>query len=279
MSNKNTTVYHASSIQEVQTILKNIAGISLIGGCTEIARTQTGTTLHLPENILALSRIPELCIVNKTERYIEFGASVTLDTILKLGKKNIPDVFFDAVNGIANPGIRHMATLGGNIAGKKQHLSTFSPLLALDAKLELRTPFEAAWIPFMRFFSNTKQAYSTEPSFISRIRIPTEVWDISVYRRIGPVGIISDITSSFVFLVKLQKNILADIHIAWAGKYFFRKREYENLMIGRGLPFSERDIITLMDKADLFLEKRLFPPSYERKCFLNLLEESLRMLM
>ncbi len=278
MLNKYTTVYHAASISEIQMLLKNITGLSLVAGCTEIARRQTGRSLQLPANILALSRIPEMCTVNKTERYIEFGACVSLGAVLQLGIKNVPDVLYEAVRKMANPAVRSIATLGGNISAKGQRLSTFAPLLALDTRLEIRTPFEATWIPMIRYFSNIPRSPSKDPEFISKIRIPTESWDIALNRRIGRPGVVTDRTASFVFLVKSQKNILADIRIAWAGMNFFRKREFENLMIGRSLPFSEKDIINLMDKAELFFEKELFPPSYERKCLFNLLEESLRML-
>ncbi len=275
MLNKFTTVYHAATISEVQTILKNIAGLSIVAGCTEIARRQTGRALHLPANVLALARIPELCSVTKTERYIEFGPSVTLDEILRLGRKNVPDILYDSVSGIANPAVRAIATLGGNIAAKGQRLSTFAPLLALDARLEIRTPFEAEWIPMARYFTNTGKEQTKVPQFISRIRVPTESWDLSIHRRIGQDGIVTDKTATFAFLVKSQKNVLADIRVAYAGKFFFRKREFENLIIGRTLPLSEKDIINLMDKAELFFGKDLFPPSYERKCLFNLLEESL----
>jgi len=278
MLNKFTTVYHAASVSEIQMLLKNITGISLVAGCTEIARRQTGRSLQLPANILALARIPEMCTVNKTERYIEFGAGVTLGTILQLGIKNVPDVLYEAVRNIANPAVRSVATLGGNLSANGQRLSTFAPLLALDTRLEIRTPFEATWIPMMRYFSNVPRAPSKNPEFISKIRIPTESWDIAIIRRIGRPGVVTDHTASFVFMVKSQKNILADIRIAWAGTYFFRKREFENLMIGRSLPLSEKDMTNLMDKAGLFFEKDLFPPSFERKCLFNLLEESLRML-
>ncbi len=278
MLNKFTTVYHAASISEIQMMLKNISGISLVAGCTEIARRQTGRSLQLPANIIALSQIPEMCTIYKTERYIEFGACVTLNAILLLGKKNVPDVLYESVRNIANPAVRSLATLGGNIASGGQRLSAFAALLALDARLEIRNPLESTWVPMNRYFFNTERHQSTEGEFISKIRVPTDTWDIAIHRRLGRNGIVTDSMASFVFMVKSQKNILADIRIAYAGKYFFRKREFENLMIGRSLPFSEKDIINLMDKARLFFEISLFPPSYERKVIFNLLEESLRML-
>lgn len=278
MLNKHTTIYHANTIAEIQMLLKNITGISLVSGCTEIGRKQTGRSLQFPSDVLALSQIPEMCTVNKTERYIEFGASVTLNTIIQLGNKNIPDVLFEAVRSIANPAIRTLGTLGGNIAATGHRLTSFAPLLALDTRLEIRTPFDAVWIPMSRYFSNSETKKPDIPEFISKIRIPTETWDIAIFKRMGQIGMVTDTTASFVFLVKSQKNILADIRISYAGKYFFRKREFENLMIGRALPLSEKDIINLMDKAELFFDRNLFPPSYERKCLFNLLEESLRML-
>ncbi|HOC29556.1 MAG TPA: FAD binding domain-containing protein [Treponemataceae bacterium] len=279
MANRNSTVYQASTIADVQSILKNISGVSIVAGGTEIVRRQTGRTLHFSPNILPVSRIAELTGVAKTERYIEFGSCITLKSLLELGSKNVPDILYRAVQGIASPGIRSLATLGGNIAAKGQRLCAFAPLLALDARLEIRTPTEAYWIPMARYFSNTGKEQSKEPEFISKIRVPTDAWEISEYRRIGKPGIVTDTTATFAFLVQSQKNVLADIRIAYAGKFFFRRREFENLMIGRSLPLSEKDIDYLMDKADAYFDKNLFPPSYERKCLFNMLEESLSMLV
>lgn len=279
MLNKYTTIYYAATVTEVQMILRNITGVTLAAGCTEIARRQTGRKLQLPSNVLSLARIPDLCTVSKTERYIEFGPSVTLETILHLGTKNIPEVLFEAIQGIANPAVRAVATLGGNIAAKGLRMTTFAPLLALDARLEIKTPLESVWIPLSRYYSNTGKESSGIPEFISKIRIPTESWDISLFRRLGSPRIITNRTAAFVFLVKVQKNILVDIRIAYAGKFFLRKREFENLVIGRSLPLSLKDIPILMEKADLFFDKIFLPPSYERTCVLNFMEEGLRMLL
>jgi len=278
MLNKTTTVYRANSVTEIQTLLRNISGISVAAGCTEIARRQTGRALSLPTHVLSIAGIPDLCSVTKTERYIDFGACVTLASLLELGRKNLPEVLFDAVSGIANPAVRSLATLGGNISAKGHRLSTFAPLLALDARLEIKTPTDTYWVPMTRFFSNTGKEQPGFPECLCRIRIPVEQWDIALYRRTGKPCLVSDTTASFVFLVKTQKKVLTDIRIAWAGKFFFRKREFENLIIGRTLPLSEKDMVNLMDKSELFFDQLLFPESYNRACFLNLLEDSLRLL-
>ncbi len=278
MPNKNTTIYPVSNVAEVLSILKNVQGVSIVAGCTELARRQTGRNLRLPPLVLPLSRVPELCTVAKTERYIDFGPSVTLEAILQLGAKNLPEALHRAVKSVANPGIRALGTLGGNISAKGHRLTAFAPLLALDARLEIKSPAETLWIPMNRYFSNTGKTHRDPTEFISKIRVPTEHWDFSVFRRIGSAGIISSSTASFVFLVKLQKNILADIRIAWAGSFFFRNREFENILIGRSLPIQAKDIDYVTEKAEAFFPAELFPPSYERSCFINLLREALSTL-
>lgn len=278
MLNKTTTVYRANSITEIQTLLRNISGISVAAGCTEIARRQTGRSLSLPTHVLSIAGIPDLCSITKTERYIDFGACTTLSQILDLGRKNIPAVLYDAVSGIGNPAVRSLATLGGNISAKGHRLSTFAPLLALDSRLEIKTSLDSYWIPMTRYFSNIGKEQPKFPECVSRIRVPVEQWDVAQYRRIGRPGLVSDSTASFVFLVKTLKNTLTDIRIAWAGKFFFRKREFENLIIGRTLPLSKKDMINLMDKSELFFDQILFPESYNRACFLNFLEDSLKLL-
>lgn len=278
MENKVTTIYPVSTVAEVLSILRNVQGVSLVAGCTELARRQTGRNLRLPPLVLPLARVPELCTLAKTERYIDFGPSVTLETILQLGAKNLPDVLHQAVKSVANPGIRSLGTLGGNIAAKGHRLTTFAPLLALDARLEIKSPTDVFWIPMNRYFSNTGKTHRDPTEFISKIRVPTEHWDFSVFRRIGSAGIISSSTASFAFLVKLQKNILSDIRVAWAGSYFFRNREFENILIGRTLPIQGKDIDYATEKAEAFFPADLFPPSYERSCFLNLLREALTTL-
>lgn len=279
MPNKPTYVYYASSLAEVLLRLKNISELTFAAGCTEIGRRQTGRTLYFPAQVLSLARIPELCAINKTERYLDFGAAVTLQSMLALGKKNLPEILYQATETVAHPGIRALATIGGNIAAKGHRLSLFAPLLALDAKLEIRTVQEAVWVPLSRYFSNTGKEGEKRAEIISKIRVPTDQWDISIYRRIGNMSVINDSSAFFAFLVKLQKNILADIRIAFTGKFFFRKREFENLMIGRSLPFTQKDIAVIMEKANAHIDPEMFPPSYERSCLLALLEESLRTLM
>ncbi|MCL6380068.1 FAD-binding protein, partial [Pectobacterium brasiliense] len=68
---KNSIVYRARYMQEMQTILKNISNIKPIAGATGFLNHQTDEMIYLPEHILDLNFLPELKVISKTERYFE----------------------------------------------------------------------------------------------------------------------------------------------------------------------------------------------------------------
>ncbi len=285
MNKKDSTVFFSNSLQEALASIKNIPGIQPVGGCTGIIQGHTERVLELPEKLLTLNGIPELSVINKTERYIEFGAAVTIRSILNLGEKNIPPILYKALRSIGNPSIRALATIGGNIAQRKFHYAAFAPLLALDAKIEIRHGAEVKWVSLNSYFSNNQNEETQAENYlrrgkelITKIRIPTEHWDVSVFQRTGRKGLVTRDTGFFVFLVRSQKNILNDLRIAWASESFFRNRDFENLVIGKTLPLSEKDISSIIDHVESFLPETLLPHSYNRKCFFNFLENAFKML-
>ena len=223
--------------------------------------------------------------VGTGHRHIEFGAAVTIRSILNLGEKNIPLILHKALKSIGNPSVRALATIGGNIAQRKFHYAAFAPLLALDAKIEIRYGAEARWESLNSYFSNNQNEEALAENYLKRgkelitkIRIPTEDWDVSVFQRTGRKGLVTKDTGFFVFLVRNQKNILNDLRIAWANDIFFRNRDFENLVIGKTLPLSEKEITSIIGHAENFLPANLLNHSYNRQCFFNFLENALKML-
>lgn len=285
MSKKDSSVYFSNSLQEALASMKNIPGIQPVAGGTGIIQGRTERALEMPEKIVTLTNIPELATINKTERYIEFGSVVTIREILNLGEKNIPAIFYKALKSIGNPAVRALATIGGNIAQKRYRYAAFAPLLALDAKIEIRHGADSKWFSLNRYFTNNQGEETQAESYLKRgkelitkIRIPTEHWDISIFQRTGKKGLVTQDTGFFVFLARSQKNILNDLRVAWTSGSFFRSRDFENLLIGKTLPLSEKEISSVIARVEDFLPGNLLPQSYKRRCFFNFLENAFRML-
>ncbi|MDR2897446.1 MAG: FAD binding domain-containing protein [Spirochaetaceae bacterium] len=289
MKTRKITVYQARNINDLYYILRNIPSVSVVGGCTRIALTgqtdaehstaaeQSSGDIQLPEATVSIRAVQELKTITKTERYIEFGAGVTLSEILDLGEKNLPSVLFEAIKTIAAPAIRNMATIGGNVTGHTLRMTTHAPLLALDAKLEVRGAADGYMIPLSQY---SKPAENT---FISKIRVPIDEWDVAVFRRVGSPHSINEKTASFVFLAKTEKNILTNFRIAFSGSLIFRNRQFENMLIGSSLPLSQRWVTFMMEKAAEYLTAEDGAAEESRPLlkaqFLNLLREAFETLM
>lgn len=277
----NYTVNTAKSMAELYTLLQNHTDITPLAGTTGLLKDCRTDRFILPESILLLKNIPELETIAKRERFIDFGAAASLNTILELGEKNVPAILYQAISLAANPGIRSLATIGGNIAQAPMQNSCLIPLLALDSKIEIRTRKETFWMPLIQYCDESSNILRHTPHIILRVRVPFEEWTISYYKRLGPIGQITADTASFVFLARTQKNLLSDIKLLFGSKQLIKSKEFENLLTGKGLPIDRRSVGALMKETegifnDTFSAAEI--SEFQKACFLNLIEESIYLL-
>ena len=263
------TFFYAKNLPDVFYQIKTISDLSIVSGCTSFVDKE------LPDKSLSIRDIQELKIIDKHERYIDLGAAVTLSEIEDLGETNIPPCFYQAITTVANPSVRNIATIGGNICEKNFHNILYAPLLAIDARLEFHNGTEAIFKNFTRFDD------IPERSLLTKVRLPLEEWEISVFRRLGPSHSINAQSAGFVFLANSQKNQISDLRIAFAGSFKFRDIDLENKLIGAHLPISETAISNfLLDAEEAFNEAtrncNLAP--ILKKQFWNLVKYSLEQL-
>ena len=229
-------VFFAHNLPELFYQKKTISALSVIGACTHLG--------HLPEKSISTTMIPELTNIEKHERFIEFGPGVTLGKIMERGEHHIPHVMYSALKTISNPFVRNIATIGGNICAGPQRLTLFSPLLALDAKLEVKSPSETKYISLQNFTE-------IEDGFVlTKIRVPLLQWDIEFYSRLGPASQITEDSGGFTFLMSSEKGIVTNIRIAFAGTITFRCVALENRLLGLRLPLKASEIDIYLDDAE-----------------------------
>ncbi|MBP5284103.1 MAG: FAD binding domain-containing protein [Treponema sp.] len=267
------TVIYADSLSDVFFQKKAIPSLKIVGGCT--------AGEELPDMFLSVLFNKDLKLLERRERYVEMGPAVTLAQILELGSEHLPSVFYDALSSVANPQIRNIATIGGNICAEGYKHTVYSPLLALEARLEFQKPRtngignESLYVPFLKF-DRVPEDY-----VLTKIRIPVEEWDVAVFRRLGPSNEINANSASFTFLANSQKGMLANLRIAFAGPFSFRSTELENRLIGTNLPLSEAATKDLVDEASIFYDEAAFEKKVKpilKQQFLNILRFSLAQL-
>jgi CO/xanthine dehydrogenase FAD-binding subunit len=272
--------YKAENLQDLLYYLKTVNNLKVYGGGTSLYKTNKEITVDIADNGIFVSQCPECNFIEKTERYIDFGSGISLTSILNLGKNRIPSFFYQALKTVANPLVRNLATVTGNICTKNFYNTLYAPLLAVDAKLEIRDYLESKFVPLRKFEKlNPNQ-------FITKIRLPIIDWDIEIFNRLGPMNELIDVSASYTFLARTEKDRLEDLRIAFCGKIKVCSQELEDQLIGCRLPIKEKEIEDTLEKASEIYDKELSYLENEKELvhpmlksqFLNLLKNSLENL-
>ncbi|WP_294428108.1 FAD binding domain-containing protein [uncultured Treponema sp.] len=267
MASKN--FFYAKNLSDVFYQMKTISNLTIVAGCTSFVEKE------LPENSLSVRDIAELKIIDKHERYIDFGSAVTLSEIEDLGEANLPPTMYSAIKSIATQNIRNIATIGGNISIKDFYSTLYATLLALDARLEFQTGDEIFFQNITRFVSMPSK------TLLTKVRLPLEEWEVSVFKKLSLPNKLNKLSASFVFLANSQKNQISDLRIAFAGSFKFRDIELENKLIGAHLPLSQTAISTFLLEAEDSFNKAVENENVDlilKRQFWNLVKYSLEQL-
>ena len=251
------------------------------GGGTELAKEQEKKhTLALPGNIISLDRIPDLRVFTRTERYIEAGSMVKLSDILNV-ERILPSALAQAIKGIGSPEVRNLATIGGNICGGNggnppKRLDTAAPLIALDARFEIRSAQNAWWTSASRFYGSSGPTALRPQELLTRIRIPLEQWDYTLYKKFETQYMEYEYGGSAVFLVRIRKNILTDIRLVFAGSAVLRDKDSETALAGKRLPLDKRDAANFVELWESNLAEEGSLPRIMQAKMLGIIENGLR---
>jgi CO/xanthine dehydrogenase FAD-binding subunit len=240
-------------------------------GGTGIMWEQTHT---LPAEILSLEKIEDLHKIARTEHYLEIGAMVTLNHIILLGKI-VPEALRQCLKQIASPQLRNIATIGGNVTYPFKRLDTSAPLTALDAQFELRNSQFSRWISASRFYSRSSPAILNPQELLTRIRIPREQWDYSVYKKFKSAKKSGGVV---VFMIKTQKNVLSDIRVVYKTDNILRDKSSESLLIGKQLPLNPKDAAGFMENWKYFLYSIEKIDEFSRKKLINFIDITIHSL-
>jgi CO/xanthine dehydrogenase FAD-binding subunit len=245
-------VFFPSNFQELFSAWNRFPDAVPFAGGSALIRAQGRRSPVLPRNILSLENLDELKRITRTERYLEMGAMVRLNEILRLGKI-VPEVLSKCLQAIAGPQLRNTATIGGNISNPSCRLDTTAPLIALDAHYELRNSQSARWISASRFSALPGPPSLAPQELLTRIRVPLEQWNYSLYRKFKSLGS-SQPGGVVIFILRNRKNILEDIRVVYSGNSVLREKNAEALLVGKKLPLDRKDALSFVERWETYLE-------------------------
>ncbi|MDA3812452.1 MAG: FAD binding domain-containing protein [Spirochaetaceae bacterium] len=255
--NRPPVIYSPSSLQDLLRIYNLNKDAVIYAGGTWSLLNQEKEHFNMKGSVINIMAIEELKKINRTDRYLELGAAVTVSRTLDLGKSIVPEALYQALKQLGPPQIRNMATIGGNLCVSNSKMDLFPMLHLHDAQIELkkqkdlRSPRrllkgDSRWIPASRFITSEGKTCLSPGEILTRIRIPNDSWEYQSYTKTG------GISSPLVFsgLAGTDKHILTDFRICFstAKEKIIRNRDMEADLIGRRLPFTRKEISHLNSK-------------------------------
>jgi CO/xanthine dehydrogenase FAD-binding subunit len=226
-------VVYVRSKWEVASYLNSEKAYRVMGGCTYEQDLPPASIIARTFPVTGSNSMEDLRSIERHERYIDYGSAVTLSEILDEGKRRLSSVFYEAAESIATPFVRNIATIGGNLCLPKVRGTLFPVLLAMKAKLRIQGENTEILVDMEKFDGVPPGSYLT------KIRIPVEDWDIQLFRTMGARGKPGKDKAVFVFLARVQRDTLSDLRIAYCRHNAFRSQELENQLIGMKLPISQ----------------------------------------
>jgi CO/xanthine dehydrogenase FAD-binding subunit len=276
--NAETTVFFPQSVNDLLALRRQRPDALPVAGGTWLLHNQSSRFLKLPKAVIALHTIEELQRIGRTESRIDIGAGVPMNKLLAVGRNILPHILRDTLLSIATPGIRSLATLGGNICIQGRSMSTYPTLHILDARLEFRRTGGSRWVPVTH--SRTDGKLCMEPSeALTRIRIPLENWNMQYFRRIGtnPIAGFEDVLVLSA-LARTARGIITELRFALGSNHLniYRNRDMETSLVGRRIPLSGKEISGFLQNLESDLrEKQSGLPEFLRERTLSLIERLL----
>lgn len=162
MNETSSRIQFASSSSEAAKLLAGDESLGIVAGATWIMRAPLRQEA-LPERFLSLSRIPELKEIRESRDGLEIGCLVTHDELAHaLADDAELKGLANAAGRSANPGVRKLATIGGNLAARDFPAPDLVPaLLALDAVTQVQTADGLHDLPLAEFIQSRDRALLT----------------------------------------------------------------------------------------------------------------------
>jgi len=144
----------------------------LLAGGTNVIPTLRDGTLK-PRLVVDLGGIRALNYIREKQGWIQIGALTTIRDLLNsplIKKKG--SLLWEATHIFAGPLVRNRATVGGNLADASPAADTAVPLLALGARVKLRSLKGQRTVPLNRFFAGYQRTVIKPGEILTEVTFP-----------------------------------------------------------------------------------------------------------
>ncbi len=147
---------------------------AIVAGGTDLVVGARSGKRALPEALVAIHRVAQLDgLAGGADEPLRLGALVTHATLERepLVRARY-SALSDAAALVGSPATRHVGTLGGNLANASPAMETGSPLLVLDATVELASPAGRRTLSLADFILGPAKTALGEVELVAAVHVP-----------------------------------------------------------------------------------------------------------
>ena len=225
-------------------------------------------------DIIYLGDVPELKRINRTDRYLEIGSTVTLDQLLAVGKQVLPGLLQRTLEQTATKIVRKQMTIGGAICTPQVRLSLSGTLCALQAEAEVKTCLgpktETRWMDMNRLYDRKGAFQLRKNDLVTRIRLGFERENFSYHMRAGSPMVNPGETVMLSFACFHNQGVIDRFRmcITFPESLLLVPHEVDMMMHGTMLPLTtqqiERVVRSIMEEIFSSSDHELPPIQIER---------------
>jgi CO/xanthine dehydrogenase FAD-binding subunit len=233
--------------------------------------------------LLDITRLNGLKGIKEIQGMLEIGAATTIAEILdsESAADKVP-FFTQSLKKFANPLIRNLATIGGNIADASPVADTAPLLLVTDAVLIARSRNGLREIPINDFFDQPRKTKLQAGEVLTHIRIPFQQEAVGVFLKMGERNSSAISVISVAAYVKRTGLKIDSIRIAAGGvaPKPLRAEKTERLFTGQNVTSSDIERIskTVMEEISPISDVR-GSANWRRKITANLTARAVRICL
>jgi xanthine dehydrogenase small subunit len=209
---------------------------TIVAGATDVG-VRINKTMAVPATILDLNRVGELDGVAVENGEMVLGSRANWTALEQVCEARVPE-FHKIISIFGAPQIRHVGTIGGNIANASPIADSLPFLFVMDAELELRSVDGLRSLPITEFYKGYKKLDLRPGELITRVRVPLpadgellRLYKVSRRRDLD----IASFTAAI--RMRLDGDRIAEAAIAFGavGPTVIRARKTEEFLRGRPL--------------------------------------------
>ena len=147
------------------------SGVFIAGGTDLLVDVRNNALEPEPKAIIDISGLDEINYIRQEDSRISVGAVTTISEIQKSSVvyRNAP-ILFKVCQKCANPLIKNIATLGGNLINASPAADMATPLLTLGAKIVLKSINGERVMSLEEFFSGVKRTNHRNDELLTELR-------------------------------------------------------------------------------------------------------------